>query len=190
MQMQPILTWLAEVTALTRANQLKREVAELQVKIEFQSMIIQHFLQRRFQHVLIGTRFYRSIFADGDSQLRVGEDAKNLFGKTSGLPDDGHDRFAANQIVRDVREGVQAFKFLLEKNELESSTKRLAEIFVIGEYMADVRTLDRDEAQGARLRAKVKPAHRDLHHPGAGNREARRFCRSLGKRGEGISQFP
>ena len=36
-----------EVTALTRANHLKREVAELQVKIEFQSLIIQHFLQRR-----------------------------------------------------------------------------------------------------------------------------------------------
>ena len=86
MQMQPILTRLAEVTALIRANQLKREVAELQVKIEFQSLIVQHFLQRRFQHVLIGTRFYRSIFADGDSQLRIGEDAKNLFAKTSGLP--------------------------------------------------------------------------------------------------------
>ena len=86
MQMQPILTRLAEVTALTRANQLKREVAELQVKIEFQSLIVQHFLQRRFQHALIGTRFYRSIFADGDGQLRVGEDANNLFAKTSGLP--------------------------------------------------------------------------------------------------------
>jgi hypothetical protein len=150
MQMQPILTRLAEVTALTRANQLKREVAELQVKIEFQSLIIQHFLQRRFQHVLIGTRFYRSIFADGDSQLRVGEDAKNLFGKTSGLPPTmGTIDSLANEIVRDVREGVQAFKFLLEKNELESSTKRLAETFMIGEYLPGVRTLDRDDKRRA-----------------------------------------
>ena len=150
MQMQPILTRLAEVTALTRANQLKREVAELQVKIEFQSLIVQHFLQRRFQHVLIGTRFYRSIFADGDSQLRVGEDAKNLFAKTSGLPPTmGTIDSLANEILRDVREGVQAFKFLLEKNELESATKRLAETFVIGEYMPDVRTLDRDDKRKA-----------------------------------------
>ena len=150
MQMQPILTRLAEVTALTRANQLKREVAELQVKIEFQSLIVQHFLQRRFQHVLIGTRFYRSIFADGDSQLRVGEDAKNLFAKTSGLPPTmGTIDSLANEIMRDVREGVQAFKFLLEKNELESATKRLAETFVIGEYMPDVRTLDRDDKRKA-----------------------------------------
>ena len=146
MQMQPILTRLAEVTALIRANQLKREVAELQVKIEFQSLIVQHFLQRRFQHALIGTRFYRSIFADGDSQLRVGEDAKNLFVKTSGLPPTmGTIDSLANEILRDVHEGVQAFKFLLDKNELQSASKRLAETFMIGEYLRDVRTLDRED---------------------------------------------
>ena len=146
MQMQPILTRLAEVTALIRANQLKREVAELQVKIEFQSLIVQHFLQRRFQHALIGTRFYRSIFADGDSQLRVGEDAKNLFAKTSGLPPTmGTIDSLANEILRDVHEGVQAFKFLLGKNELQSASKRLAETFMIGEYLRDVRTLDRED---------------------------------------------
>ena len=150
MQMQPILTRLAEVTALARANQLKREVAELQVKIEFQSLIVQHFLQRRFQHALIGTRFYRSIFADGDGQLRVGEDAKNLFAKTSGLPPTmGTIDSLANEILRDVREGVQAFKFLLDKNELQSASKRLAETFMIGEYLTDVRTLDREDKRRA-----------------------------------------
>ncbi|HET9522595.1 MAG TPA: hypothetical protein VFO90_00100 [Terrimicrobiaceae bacterium] len=150
LQMQPILTRLAEVTALIRANQLKREVAELQVKIEFQSLIVQHFLQRRFQHALIGTRFYRSIFADGDSQLRVGEDAKNLFSKTSGLPPTmGTIDSLANEILRDVHEGVQAFKFLLSKNELQSASKRLAETFMIGEYLPDVRTLDREDKRRA-----------------------------------------
>ena len=150
MQMQPILTRLAEVTALIRANQLKREVAELQVKIEFQSLIVQHFLQRRFQHALIGTRFYRSIFADGDGQLRVGEDAKNLFAKTSGLPPTmGTIDSLANEILRDVREGVHAFKFLLDKNELQSASKRLAETFMIGEYLPDVRTLDREDKRRA-----------------------------------------
>jgi len=150
MQMQPIVTRLAEVNALIRANQLKREVAELQVKIEFQSLIVQHFLQRRFQHAIIGTRFYRSIFADGDSQLRIGEDAKSLFAKTSGLPPNmGTIDSLANEIIGDVREGIQAFKFLLEKNELESATKRLAESFMIGEYLPQVRTLDRDDKRRA-----------------------------------------
>jgi hypothetical protein len=150
MQMQPIVTRLAEVNALIRANQLKREVAELQVKIDFQSLIVQHFLQRRFQHAIIGTRFYRNIFADGDSQLRIGEDAKSLFAKTSGLPPNmGTIDSLANEIMRDVREGIQAFRFLLEKNELESATKRLAETFMLGEYLPDVRTLDREDKRKA-----------------------------------------
>ena len=150
MQMQPIVTRLAEVNALIRANQLKREVAELQVKIEFQSLIIQHFLQRRFQHVIIGTRFYRNIFADGDSRLRIGEDAKSLFAKTSGLPPNmGTIDSMANEIMRDVHEGIQAFNFLLEKNELESATKRLAETFILGEYLPEVRTLNREDKRKA-----------------------------------------
>jgi len=150
MEMQPLLTRLAEITALLKTNQLKSEVAELQIKIEFQALIVQHFLQRRFQHAIIGTRFYRSIFADGDSQLRVGEDAKSLFAKTTGLPPTmGTVDSLANEIIRDVREGVQAFKFLLEKDEMESASKRLAETFIIGEYLPEIRTLNRDDKRKA-----------------------------------------
>jgi len=149
-EMQPLVTRLAEVNALLKANQLKREVAELQVKIEFQALIVQHFLQRRFQHVVIGTRFYRSVFSDGDSLLRVGEDSKSLFSKTTGMPPTvGTLDSLANEAMRDVREGVQAFKFLLEKHEMESATKRLAETFVLGEYMPEVRTLPRDDKREA-----------------------------------------
>lgn len=150
MEMQPLLTRLAEIQALLKTNQLKREVAELQVKIEFQALIVQHFLQRRFQHAVIGTRFYRNIFADGDSQLRVGEDAKSLFAKTTGLPPTmGTIDSMANEIIRDVREGVQSFKFLLSKDELESASKRLAETFIIGEYLPEIRTLDREDKRKA-----------------------------------------
>lgn len=150
MEMQPLVTRLAEVNALLKANQLKKEVAELQVKIEFQALIVQHFLQRRFQHVVIGTRFYRAIFSDGDSLLRVGEDSKNLFSKTTGMPPTvGTLDSLANEAMRDVREGIKSFKFLLEKQELESATKRLAETFILGEYMPDVRTLPRDDKRKA-----------------------------------------
>ncbi len=150
MEMQPLITRIAEIQALIKTNQLKREVAELQIKIEFQALIVQHFLQRRFQHAVIGTRFYRNVFADGDSQLRVGEDAKSLFAKTTGLPPTmGTIDSLANEIMRDVREGAQAFKFLLEKNELQSASKRLAETFIIGEYLPDIRTLSRDDKRKA-----------------------------------------
>jgi len=149
-ELQPMTTRLAEVNALLKANQLKREASELQVKVEFQALIVQHFLQRRFQHVLIGTRFYRCIFSDGDSLLRVGEDAKSLFSNASGFPPTvGTLDSLANEALRDVREGVRAFMFLLKKDELESATKRLAETFVLGEFVPEIRTLPRDDKQRA-----------------------------------------
>lgn len=150
MEMQPLLTRLAEVNALLKANQLKEEVAEAQVKIEFQALLTQLFLQRRFQHTLIGTRFYRAIFADGDSKLRVGKDAKNIFSKTSGMPPTvGTLDAMASEIMRDVAQGIAAFQYLLEKDELESATKRLGETFLIGEYLPEVRTLPREQKRQA-----------------------------------------
>lgn len=148
--MQPYITRLAEVNALLKTNQAKRELQELQTKIEFQALIVQLFMQRRFQHVLIGTRFYRSVFGDGDSKLRVEGEAKNIFSGTTGMPPTvGTLDAMASEVIRDVSEGIEAFKFLLEKDELESATKRLAETFVIGEYLPQVRTIERDKKRQA-----------------------------------------
>jgi len=149
----------SEVNALLKANQFKRDVVEFQVKIEFQALIVQHFLQRRFQHVVIGTQFYRSIFSDGDSLLRIGGDSKDLFSKATGMPPTvGTLDSLANEAMHDVREGVKAFKFLLEKNEIESATKRLAEMFVVGEYMPEIQTLARDDKR--RVLAFVQKANK------------------------------
>ena len=84
--MQPYTTRLAEILATIKANQAKKELTTLQAKIEFQALFVQLFLQRRFQHVLIGTRFYRAIFRSGESKLEVGKDTKDLFEKSSGMP--------------------------------------------------------------------------------------------------------
>jgi len=148
--LQPMTARLAEVNALLKANHLKREAIELQVKIEFQALIVQHFLLRRFQHVLIGTRFYRGIFSDGDSILRVGRDAQSLFSNAAGLPPTvGTLDSLANEALRDGREGVRAFLYLLKKSELESATKRLAETFVPGEYLPEIRAISRDDKRRA-----------------------------------------
>jgi tetratricopeptide (TPR) repeat protein len=121
-------------------------VSEIQTKIEFQALILQIFLQRRFQHVLIGTRFYRVVFTDGDTKLRVGKESKDLFEKSVGVPPTvGTLDSLANEAIRDARESVNTYLFLLQKNELESATKRLAEAFVIGEYMPELRTLPREK---------------------------------------------
>lgn len=141
---------MTEIEAMMKANQLKGELNAIQSKVEFQALILQFFMQRRFQHVLMATRFYRSVFTDGDTKLNVGKDTKDLFEKSAGMPPTvGTLDSMANEALRDVREGVQAYDFLLTKNELESATKRLAEAFTVGEYVPEIRTLTRDKKRQA-----------------------------------------
>ena len=135
---------LAELVGLQTGNTVKRELSELQAKVEFQALVLQFFLQRRFQHVLMGTRFYRAIFADGDAKLSLSKETKELFTKNVGFsPTISTIDAMANEAIRDVREGVKAFEFLVENRELESGTKRLAEAMTVGEYMPEIRTLPR-----------------------------------------------
>ncbi len=149
-KMKPYVRRQTEIMALMVQNKAKQELSEVQTKIEFQTLLIQLFVQRRFQHVLIGTRFYRSIFGDGDTKIKLGGDAKRFFDGSVGMPPTvGVLDSLANEAVRDVREGVQAFEYLLDKAELESATKRLAETFVIGEFLPEIRTLPRAKKRQA-----------------------------------------
>ena len=137
---------LAENLAAIKANQVKKELSEIQAKVEFQAMMVQFFLQRRFQHVIMATRFYRALFTDGDTKLNLGKDATDLFAKSTGMPPTvSVIDSMANEMMRDVREGVKAFDFLLTKNEMQGATMRLQEVFVTGEYMPDVRLVQREK---------------------------------------------
>jgi len=55
----------------------------------------------------------------------------------------------ANEAIRDVNEGVDAYKFLLAQGELKSATERLAETFAVGEYLPTVRLLSREDKRRA-----------------------------------------
>jgi hypothetical protein len=141
---------MTEITALKLKNTTKRELSEVQVKLEFQALMVQFFLQRRFQHVLMATRFYRHVVDDGKGSLKVGGEAKNFFSTTTGMPPTvGTLDTMASEAIRDVREGVSSYKYLLQQNELESASKRLGEAFAIGEYVPEIRTLPRDQKRQA-----------------------------------------
>jgi hypothetical protein len=152
MKMQPLLTELGEVNASIAGNRVKKEAVRLQAKIEFQVLIAQLFLQRRFEHVILANRFYRALFGDGDNQLRVADSYtgsqsdknREAFGDLAKLPKTlGQLDALANEAIRDVREGVEAFSFLLEKSELKSASERLSEAFSVGEYLPEIRLLPR-----------------------------------------------
>ena len=141
---------IAEINILMKTNQAKTELKQLQTKIEFQSLIVQLFVQRRFEHVLIATRFYRNVFADGDDEVRVKGSAQSIFDKSTGMPPTVSTVDSmANEIIRDVGEGVDAYNFLLDRHELDSATKRLSESFLVGEYLPPIRTLSRDKKRAS-----------------------------------------
>lgn len=147
-RMQPHAQRLTEVNALLTANRAKSELSALQARIEFQTLLVQLFLQRRFRHVLIGSRFYRSIFDDGDNQIRLGEESKSLFSKISEIPPTVTSLDAlANEAIRDVREGVEAVEFLLQKDELQSASQRLGESFAVGEHLPEIQQFPRPDRQ-------------------------------------------
>ena len=136
----------AERLVAIKGNEVKKALSELQAKVEFQTMMVQFLLQRRFQHVIMSTRFYRALFTDGDSKLNLGKDATDLFAKSTGMPPTvSVIDSVANEAIRDVREGVKSFDFLLTKNEMEGATKQLRQAFLVGEYMPDVRLVPREK---------------------------------------------
>jgi hypothetical protein len=139
---------LIEVNALLKANQAKGELSLAQARTDFQVMIVQFFLQRRFEHVIIATKFYRTLFTDGKTQVQLGEEAMNLFSRTTGNPPTlGSLESAAREMMMNVRQGVQAFEVMLADKQLESAAKRLSEAFMIGEYLPEIATVPLEQKQ-------------------------------------------
>ena len=233
-KMEPSKESVASLRQTIQRNQQQIASAEVQSKFALQSLILQLFVQRRYQHVIIIDRFYRAIFDDGDQsleqfqqmadkmgynkaagQVKLVSDAAPQGAVATGSQNYGHpgagatagagsngpgasiggnpyygtggdatalsgsginlgvenlsvesaqnalttamkgasrtfkslsqlDAFA-NEIIRDVNEGVKVYKFLLEKEELESAATQLASLFTKGEYLPSVRLLTQDE---------------------------------------------
>jgi hypothetical protein len=141
---------LTELLAKIKGKEAKNELTEFKTKVEYQTLIVQLFMQRRFQHVLVATRFYRALFNDGDSKMTVGRDLGEVYTRTTGsAPTVSTLDSLANEAIRDINEGIKSFEFLLEQHELDSGTKRLIETFAVGEYMPSVRLLARSKKRQA-----------------------------------------
>lgn len=137
---------LAEIQAIKLTNKGKMGISETQSKIEFQALILQLAVQRRFEHVIIATDLYNRLFGDGDNSLTIeeGSDADKILGKGLGVnPTITTLNAFAREAVRDVDEGVDAFNDLIERDELQSATDQLMQAFFIGEYLPKIRTLER-----------------------------------------------
>jgi tetratricopeptide (TPR) repeat protein len=133
---------IIELEAKMKVAELSMATAQVTAKAEFQAIIIQFAIQRRFEHVVLACRFYRHIFADpsGILNLKEGSDAEKMFASSLGTSPtiSALDSFA-NEAIRDVDEAVQAFDYLVERGDMASAAQRISEAFMMGEYLPRVR---------------------------------------------------
>ncbi|MCB1076945.1 MAG: hypothetical protein KDM64_03860 [Verrucomicrobiae bacterium] len=138
---------IAEVEAERVANKAKMALTEVEAKLEFQGLIVQFFLQRRFEHVIMAARLYTEFFQDGSGRLQFeeGSDVEKGFAKSIGFnPTIATLDSFANEAIRDVDQAVESFGFLLQQTEIDGATRQLQQAFVLGEYLPSVQNVPRD----------------------------------------------
>lgn len=137
---------IAEIEATKKTREIETKIKVELSKIQYQALMVQFFVQRRFRHVIMASRFYNQIWKEGDGTLYIdeGSDISKMFTESLGVsPTVSTLDSLANEAIRDVDKGVEVFEFLVEREELESASKRLAESYMIGEFMPSIDTLPR-----------------------------------------------
>jgi len=135
---------IAEIEVLKKANIARTEAQTLRTKAQYQVSMIQWFVQRRYEHVLMAARFYNQIWKDGDTALRIDKnsDVARLFSESVGVsPTVASLDALSNEAIREAEKYVEAFDLMLSRNELHAASQRLMEAFALGEYLAPVATL-------------------------------------------------
>jgi len=133
---------IAEYEAKMKANEASMGISQVTSKAEFQALIIQFAVQRRFEHVVMACRFYRNIFSaepNGILQLTKGSDAEKMFATSLGTsPTIGALDAFANEAIGKVDTAVQAFDNLLARGDIASASERISEAYMIGEFLPRV----------------------------------------------------
>ncbi len=151
---------IAEIEGLKKANIVRTEAQTLKTKAQYQVSMIQWFVQRRYEHVLMAARFYNQIWKDGDASLRIDKnsDVSKLFSESVGVsPTVASLDALSNEAIREAAKYVEAFDLMLSRDEMHSASQRLMEAFALGEYLAPVATLPLDKKRRVLLYV------RDLH---------------------------
>ena len=157
---QETLRRIAEIEALKLANRAKSEARTLTTKTQYQVNMVQWFMQRRYEHVLMASRFYNQIWKDGDSTLHIDKnsDISKLFSDSVGVnPTVASLDALSNEAIRETAKYVEAFDVMLARGDLHTASQRLMEAFALGEYLAPVATLELQK------KLKVQGYFRDLY---------------------------
>lgn len=111
----------------------------MELKLQFQSQMVQFLVQRRYQHVIIASQFYNLIFKGSHQGLEVGKEQLSEFLPNSDLkPTVGFLESVAREAIADTKTGMSAVENAYENGELYGAMERLQETFFLGEYVPDV----------------------------------------------------
>lgn len=166
---------IAEIELLKKTNIARTEAQTVRTKAQYQVSMVQWFVQRRYEHVLMAARFYNQIWKDGDATLRVDKnsDVSKLFSESVGVsPTVASLDSLSNEAIRETSKYIEAFDLLLSRDELHSASQRLMEAYALGEYLAPVATLSLEKKR------RVAEYVRDLHEL-YGTLQARDYTKTM-----------
>jgi hypothetical protein len=135
---------LLEITALIKKTEASGMIDLTQSKVQYQAMMVQLFIQRRFEHVIMSARFYNLIFKDGDTKMRLqkNSDTEKFFSEGIGVnPTVAGLDAAANEAIRKVDTLVSAFNNNIASGRTHAASERLVEAFAIGEFLPSVQII-------------------------------------------------
>ncbi|WP_309398572.1 hypothetical protein [Cerasicoccus maritimus] len=139
--LEPEQKRLDEAEQKLEENKAYEATSRVNQKLEFQSMIMQFFIQRRFQHTLIANDFYRYMFSAEDNTLEGADSLKGqVFGDLDVKITTSTVDALSKEAMADVGQSIETVNFLLEQGEVHMAAQRLMEAFYLGEYLPSVKT--------------------------------------------------
>ena len=135
---------LLEIIAIKRKYEASGVISLTQSKVQYQAMMLQLFIQRRYQHVVMSARAYNIIYKDGDQALRIkkGSDTEKFFSEGMGVnPTVAGLDAAANEAIHKTENLVDAFTNNINSNRVHAASERLVEAYALGEFMPVVQTV-------------------------------------------------
>ncbi|WP_018968764.1 hypothetical protein [Rubritalea marina] len=135
---------LIEIVAIKKKYEASGVISLTQSKVQYQAMMLQLFMQRRYEHVVMAARAYNIIFKDGDQALRIkkGSDTEKFFSEGMGVnPTVSGLDAAANEAIHKTENLVDAFQNNLNTNRIHAASERLVEAYALGEFMPSVQTV-------------------------------------------------
>ena len=137
---------LAETETRIQALEASTTNNGIQAKLQFQTQIVGFMAQRRFEHAMLASAFYRLIFKGSAQELEVGqEEISDMLGTAEASHTVATLEFIAREAINDVRIGVDSVQALYGREELFGALQRLQETFFLGEHLPEIRLFDTDK---------------------------------------------